>query len=446
MVQSGTWTSVGAGPYDVCAIDGSDALWCVGDDQFGQLGPATSQNIVTATKLTSGAGSWAEVSIGDNHLCALASDHTLWCEGADGSGQLGDGGGSPTKPTQVGSATSWMGVAAGFEQMCAFDVHGGVQCAGDDGTYALGSNDDLLHANFDGTVSVPAATAITVGDYLACATTGSGLYCWGDNLSGGVGGSSLHALLPSQISSLSWSSVSSYTHSCGIEQSELWCWGANEVSESGQAGSGSAVIGPTRVGSGTTWAAVAAGSAHTCALQTNGSVYCFGDNTYDQLSGTASIPTATPTLVQDLSAVTAIVAGQYHTCAIAAAGSAYCWGDGASGQLGNGGGANAKTPTVIDGHAWSQLAAGVGHTCGIASDTSLWCWGDNDRGELGNGTFTNESLPTQVGSETGWSHVTTGNNFTCATKTDGTLWCWGANDNGQLATGTGFRTSFVQVR
>jgi alpha-tubulin suppressor-like RCC1 family protein len=36
-----------------------------------------------------------------------------------------------------------------------------------------------------------------------------------------------------------------------------------------------------------TWASVAAGSSHTCALATNGTLWCWGDNSYGQL-GTGS--------------------------------------------------------------------------------------------------------------------------------------------------------------
>jgi alpha-tubulin suppressor-like RCC1 family protein len=63
----------------------------------------------------------------------------------------------------------------------------------------------------------------------------------------------------------------------------LWCWGSNS---SGQLGDNTVNLRSTPVAvvtSGQTWAMVAAGVTHACALATGGSLWCWGDNSAGQL-------------------------------------------------------------------------------------------------------------------------------------------------------------------
>ena len=89
---------------------------------------------------------------------------------------------------------------------------------------------------------------IAGGQHFACATTSSGVSCWGYNGSGQLGNGSSANLsnVPVQVSNL-----------------------------------GSAV-------------AVAAGIYHACALLSDGSVQCWGSNTYDQLGNENMRSSAVP--------------------------------------------------------------------------------------------------------------------------------------------------------
>ena len=88
------------------------------------------------------------------------------------------------------------------------------------------------------------------------------------------------------------------SHTCVTRtDGTLWCWGLNT---SGQIGIGSVVspqTSPVQVGVATTWVAVVAGAAHTCARQTSTilSLWCWGLNTSGQLGiGTYTSPQLTP--------------------------------------------------------------------------------------------------------------------------------------------------------
>ncbi len=71
------------------------------------------------------------VSAGFSHSCGVRSDGSLWCWGANGYGQLGNGTtGGQSIPTRVGDAASWVGVSAGFSHSCGVRSDGSLWCWG----------------------------------------------------------------------------------------------------------------------------------------------------------------------------------------------------------------------------------------------------------------------------------------------------------------------------
>lgn len=83
-----------------------------------------------------------------------------------------------------------------------------------------------------------------------------------------------------------WSRVTAgYDHTCGVkEHGALYCWGGNSH---GQVGDGTATLRlvPTReLSSGNDWARVEGSHEHTCALKSDGSLWCWGEGTWGQLA------------------------------------------------------------------------------------------------------------------------------------------------------------------
>ncbi len=269
----------------------------------------------------------------------------------------------------------------------------------------------------------------------------------------------------------------------GAASGSLWCWGYNNDGQLGYDTDGNLSIPinsgtPEQVGSATNWTTVAGGGATTCAINSAGALYCWGDNTYGQLgNGTESQPitgTSTgPALValpsgHTSSQWTAITLGNSHVCGLLADTSLWCWGEDDAAQLGNtandttlmiNGTSHKLTETPVQvtnsaSHGWSAVGAGGAHTCAIDITGSMWCWGLNNYAQLGNGTGGTGSTvgtetPTPVinpaGDTAAWQAVhggigvtgSSGGYHTCATKTDGTLWCWGQNTYEQLGFGIG---------
>jgi hypothetical protein len=151
----------------------------------------------------------------------------------------------------------------------------------------------------------------------------------------------------------------------------------------------------------------------TCALKTDGTVVCWGDNRY----GATAVP-------GELASVAQVSAGVYHSCALKTDGTVVCWGGNPDGQA-----------TVPGGLASvAQVSAGGGHTCALKTDGTVVCWGYNGTGAT--------TVPDGLASV---AQVSAGSQqHTCALKTDGTVVCWGLNDNGQTTVPAGL-TSVAQV-
>jgi alpha-tubulin suppressor-like RCC1 family protein len=226
---------------------------------------------------------------------------------------------------------------------------------------------------------------------------GGQLACWGENLGGQLGdGSREDRLTPAIVSTPTFESVvSGWNHTCAVTRTGvLYCWGLNRE---GQVGDGSRLDGLAPKPIATSVGVLAAGNSHTCA--TSGiRLLCWGDNRFGQLGDGTTDSRLDPTPVVGLPGTpVTIVAGASHTCALLSDGTAHCWGQNLHGQLGDSSTTNATTPVpVAGGHVFAHLVAGGAVTCGRTVDGVEYCWGLNQSGQLGDGTLDSRQVPTRV--------------------------------------------------
>jgi alpha-tubulin suppressor-like RCC1 family protein len=295
------------------------------------------------------------------------------------------------------------------------------------------------------------AVDLAAGGFHTCAAiTDGSVKCWGFNANGqlGHGSTVLHSNTPVIVESLSnaVSVTAGRDHTCAVlSDGGLMCWGANGY---GQLGDGSTADrqSPVQAAVGDSVRSVSAGGMHTCAALFGGSVNCWGYNAYGQLGHGDTAPYSafpvTAGIGGDGEAID-VAGGGAHTCAVLSGGSAFCWGLNNYGQLGNGGTvilSSAPAPVQLSGSSIAvETAAGWFHSCAGLDDGSLRCWGDNRSGQLGDGQAISDSnlplavllsgdtasLETDGGGDSQWAH-------TCALLADGGVRCWGENGYGQL--------------
>ncbi len=229
-------------------------------------------------------------------------------------------------------------------------------------------------------------------------------------------------------------------HACAVDNDgTVYCWGSNS---SGQLGDGSATdkSGPSPVTGGSLrFSSVSAGGVHTCAITIARRAYCWGDNSSGQL-GTGQLGSSALEPVQVLTdeLLVRIAAGNGHTCAVTEDGAALCWGAQSAGQLGIGSsGPDPRTSPerVAGGLIVRTISAGAEHTCAVATDGAGYCWGAGNAGQLGTGMGSGAELPTLVAGGLLFDDIVAGVNHTCGVTPDLEVYCWGDGSSGQLGTG-----------
>jgi alpha-tubulin suppressor-like RCC1 family protein len=201
--------------------------------------------------------------------------------------------------------------------------------------------------------------------------------------------------------------------------------------------------------------ALAAGYTSTCAVMSDSTAECWGQNAYGQLGnpndGYTYSAHAVPVIGSNglqLSGVLKIAIGDFHACAILNDGSVQCWGSNTSGQLGLGfedpdGVIHipAEVPGLIgSGETAVEIAAGMEHTCVLLSSSVVKCWGENGVEQAGQ-LNPDAPYPTSVASPSIVdlsnqipTHLIAGQYHTCVT-TPASLYpamCWGVNNFGEL--------------
>ena len=360
--------SIGAMQNTTCVIQVGGGMWCWGDNQYGQVGNGTTTAPNSPVQEATSSTEWRYLfdSTG-NHMCAIKTNGTLWCWGKNENGQLGLGDTTNRNvPTQVGTDTTWRSGAAGIASTCAIKLvagHNTLWCWGANGDGQMGngtSGSDVLspvQADLTDWLSV----SIGIRHVCAIRTTGS-LWCWGGNSNGQLGiGSTDAQLHPTQVAG-SWKSVDTSddgpgAYSCGIKADHtLWCWGRGGDEDAvNTLGLGTTVQTnvPLQVGT-STWSSVSAGAWTACGIQAaDASLWCWGDG-YQGNIGTG-IPNDETDLGAPTTPVTggarwaAVARGRDHTCAVRTDGSVWCWGDNSYLQAGLGAGFGVlSTPVAMD--------------------------------------------------------------------------------------------------
>ena len=345
---------VAAGDDDISAAlvaDGTVLTW--GDNQTGVLGNGTTVASSTPVRVcavgqTAPCSSFltgvTAIAAGRSHMLALLTDGSVVSWGRNNKGQLGDGSfdprSTPVRVCALGQTFPCTAFLTGVRSIVGGNLHT-VALLTDGSVLAWGDNSSGQLGDGTTTTALTPVRVCAAGQSAPCSSFLSGItslgpglldhslavgpggavFAWGNNFFGQLGdGSTTDRPIPGQV--------------CAVGQS---------------APCSSFLTGIT---------AVAGGSlSHSVALDAGGSVYGWGFNSSGQLGdGTTvnrSVPVQACAVGQTapcssfLTGATAISAGTFHSVALLSGGSVLAWGFNSGGQLGDGTTANRSVPAKV---------------------------------------------------------------------------------------------------
>lgn len=350
----------------------------------------------------------AAVSMGRDHNCALTRAGAIWCWGSNVYGQLGRGAGdgNGSTPQQVlGLGTNGVGIMLGSNRSCASKADNSVWCWGDniDGVLLPTLSKEAIVQPTAATDIKQAPKSMVIGNSVICALyADNSVWCWGRGKGLGLGdGNASGVSKPTQVSGMTSVSALRGNESgtvCALKSDRtLWCWGD---SSSGQAGidTFADVSSPRRITGLSDVIEFDVGGTHACAVKSDNTVWCWGSNKDGRLGrGDSSTQIfTTPQRVVDVTLANTVRADDDASCALRSDGTVWCWGANPSSTL-----ATTDTlpavlrPSQVPGlNNVEQLEMRDERRCACRADDKLLCWGKNDIG-VANGQ-TQLSVPAVV--------------------------------------------------
>jgi len=346
-----------------------------------------------------------QVAAGEGHTIALASDGGVWACGLNDYGQCGNGSASYLSSlTQVVGLTKVKHIAAGGSHSLAVKSDGSVWAWGANGFGQLGDGSTVDRASPVQAIGLAGAKSCSAGACHSLAVTSSGgAYGWGDNYYGQAGSGSVNVCetAPAPVSGFvgATSIAAGGYHSLAVDTyGNVLAWGCNSDYQLGnQNGDSSGLPAPVAGLAGI--ASVAAGEHHSLALGTGGDVLAWGFGYHGQLGASIGYGiNMEPTPVDGLYGIESIAAGRNHCLALDGNGDVLGWGDNTYGQLGDGSMLTTAYPVQASGLSGATLiAAGGDHSLAVAPpNSSLWAWGSNCYGQLGDLSSYLEAMPALV--------------------------------------------------
>jgi alpha-tubulin suppressor-like RCC1 family protein len=359
-----------------CAIKYDGTVWCTGSNGRGQLGNGVvggvntnmrSEVHDTTNALISDA---TAIHAGVEHACVLRAGGAVWCWGKNDDGQVGNNTNNNnvsqadqvTKASDGTPLTGIMSLANSHDSTFGIDASGEAWAWGDNAGGQCGDGTVVTPHIRAAPVLVAAAGAPFAGvaqivsnenDTVCLRTTGNAIWCWGANSQGEVGdNTSVLKSSPVHVFDGIAITVGRFTTFAVRGDHTVWGWGINARGRLHSLAGGDSQV-PTQIGNGGQplgGAADVVAAGVSCALMSNGDLYCWGTNQHGQTGTSVSPIDPLPVLRANgspLHGVKRAVAGYATMCAFIDDGELLCWGKNQDGQLGDGTFANRSFPAPI---------------------------------------------------------------------------------------------------
>lgn len=343
-------------------------------------------------------------------FCARVDDGAVACWGANGAGQLGRGEAAGAIDSANAAKVVGLPKVTALDHTCAIDEVGGVWCWGTGPFLRPDAGAVTTTERTPVKLELPPATSVGLGHGAACATTGDGLRCWGDNVDGQIAplaetdvtGAPRLVPLPvgAPVRALAVGKASFVLR----EDGTLVTWGGNPP-----IGRRSPMF-PDPYPQPAALAGIAAVDlVHDNACATAGGIgYCWGArvmaNQGSVVDRALPEPVVAPEPLVQIATTRTFSSStgalqRYRWCAVAISGSVYCWGRNESGQAGDGTQDHALGAVLVRDlpAPAAQVRTTPSTTCALLTNGKVYCWGGNYNGQLGNGQDRGRtSVPTAV--------------------------------------------------
>ncbi len=287
---------VSSGSNHTLALGVDGSLWAWGNNNIGQLGDGSFQNIYTPIQIGN-SNDWELIEASLDVSFAIKKDGSLWAWGDNRNGKLGLGNVQvASTPTKVGTS-KWISISGGLNYTFAVKS--------DNSLWRWGNGDGLDNDNTN--IFTPKKFGNDSNwKFVSCSKSGQdrdaavflikidgSFWSIGHNGQGILGlGFAKDTLvrLPVKIGNdQNWKFISNSSHVAAIkEDGSLWTWGDNSSGALGNFGYYEHQTKPVRVGLLNDWSIVQSREGYTIAIKKDGSMHMAGAISkmrYDTLSG-----------------------------------------------------------------------------------------------------------------------------------------------------------------
>lgn len=436
---------VSASYSQTLALTRDGKVWAWGNNYYGEVGDASGIQKRPIPVRTAHLEGIVDIEAGELYSMAIKRNGSVWAWGNNTYGQLGNG-------TKVAKTTRTLVNGIPYPtDVLSPSAPTQLRTTGKTSTTAVltweESNDNhavkeyLVYqgSNLIDTLEVDAHTIDYTTGYTAIGLAPETEYKftikardYAGNISGGSNEVTVRteASLPMAISAGS-------NHTLALKSDgSVWAWGSNSA---GQIGDGTSIGRLTpKQATVSSITAISAGGSFSLALKSDGTVWGWGENTIGQLGNSQlTSQQKVPKKIENLDSIVAISAGHTHALALKSDGTVWSWGSNFSGELGIGTTTNSYVPVKIPSLSEVKaISAGMFYNIAVKTDGTVWAWGMNNYGQLGDGSTTNRLVPVRITTLSGVEGVAAGLYHALALKQDGSVWAWGYNYYGQLGDGT----------
>ena len=351
---------------------------------------------------------WTQVSVGDDHACALDAEGRVFCWGNNHAGQLGartpircgivsESGArscyplpSDTTPVEAGGGMRFDSVSAGRYRTCALDHAGKAFCWGTRMGDTAAYTDRCLRGarcSFAPVPLEPRRVFVALNAQARCGVDAAGVaLCWGNGVHTPAGSEKVWPR--TAFASLDGESGTGGVFCAAARDGRVFCRGENDFGELGVGRADSVPSDPGPVESAVRFTRVAVLDHWVCALDGDGAAHCWGAGGYaDAPRGSAPPPGfgvcnpyGSPTLCATrpwpvagglrFRSLEGTRGRERRMLALVEGGAAYTWrGD------------HVPRPWRPE-HRWASVSGGDWGECGVTTDGQLFCWGRDPHEEV----------------------------------------------------------------